>query len=77
MKPSTIASVHNQDDLNIFVSLGQANRVVVVESRSLVIERADNNRLVYSIREAAPAVVAPEPEPLNPLKASYRHRPNS
>lgn len=56
MKPFEVSKVHNQDDLNIFVNLAQPNKVVVVESRSLVIESADNYRLVYSIREASKPV---------------------
>lgn len=51
LNPAEKSTVHNQDDMNIFVNLAQANKVVVVEQRSVVIESANNHRIIYSIRE--------------------------
>lgn len=55
LKPALKPRVINEADLNIFVNLGQAKRMIVVERRTLLIQQADNQRLVYSISDPAPA----------------------
>lgn len=59
LHPSNKPTVANDGDKNIFVNLAQpGRRVVVVERRTLVIERAGADGLVYSIIDTAPQAAA-------------------
>jgi hypothetical protein len=80
LNPSRKPTVQSDGDKNIFVNLTQGRKVVVVESRTVMIDRADNFGLFYSIVEPPkPAAAVPEqaaavaePEPEVPFKRVIR-----